>query len=75
MTEWTPAEKARIVKIRERASKEDIALSASDIGRDYDGELTIDGMLAEDWLEAMISKKPCPRTPGYARQAAPSGHT
>lgn len=53
MTEWTPAEKARIVKILERASKEDIVLSESDIGRDYDGEPTIDGMLAEDWLEAM----------------------
>jgi len=53
MTEWTPAEKARIVKILELASKEDIVLSESDIGRDYDGELTIGGMLAEDWLEAM----------------------
>ena len=53
MTAWTPAEKARIVKILERASKEDIVLSESDIGRDYDGELTIGGMLAEDWLEAM----------------------
>lgn len=53
MPEWTPAEKARIAKILERARKEDIVLSESDIGRDYDGEPTIDGMLAEDWLEAM----------------------
>lgn len=55
MPEWTPAEKARIAKILERARKEDIALSENDIIRDYDGELTIDGMLAEDWLEAMLS--------------------
>jgi len=55
MPEWTPAEKARIVKIRERALKEGISLSESDIVRDYDGELTIDGMLAEEWLEAMLS--------------------
>ena len=55
MTKWTPAEKARIVKIRERALKEGISLSESDIVRDYDGELTIDGMLAEEWLEAMLS--------------------
>ena len=58
MTEWTPAEKARIVKILERASKEDIVLSESDIVRGHHdselaGELTIDGMLAEDWLDAM----------------------
>ena len=55
MPEGTPAEKARIVKIRERALKEGISLSESDIVRDYDGELTIDGMLAEEWLEAMLS--------------------
>lgn len=55
MPKWTPAEKARIAQIIERASQEDITLSESDIVRDYDGELTIDGMLAEEWLEAMLS--------------------
>ena len=47
---------ARVVKLLQRAQEHDLGLSAEDIVPDpLDGEPTIGGMLAEDWLDAMTA--------------------